>query len=181
MPERIHRVDGEIGSVRLPPVGFDLLTVTISPKLYNKPPRYQLVATRGVLLSILTRYCKDYCVVVELTQDANVHYHAWYVLSDPSQAVYFRIALKKATKRNLGYHCVSKRNPKKSDADQRKDCHEYLIKAIRQTFRALEGMDVVINPIRVIKNEDLESVRTIPCGYRELDVDSMEYNEFNYE
>jgi len=87
--------------VREPPRGSRFLTVTINPRLNAKPPSYQFAVTYNDLVHILNIYARDFCLVTELTLQACVHYHIWFVLRN-NNAQCFMCAKLKAVK-NLGF------------------------------------------------------------------------------
>lgn len=81
--------------VRIPPKGTQFLTVTLSPKIYDKPPKYQFLATINQIIRVLERFCLDYCLVTELTDQGNVHYHAWIHQRNRNNQCRLCVALKK--------------------------------------------------------------------------------------
>lgn len=72
--------DGIIQSMNAPKPNTWFLTVTLKPSIFPKPAAYQFVASINPFIKILEKYCYDYSYVTELTEHANVHYHAWIEL-----------------------------------------------------------------------------------------------------
>lgn len=82
------------------------ITQTIDPKLNSKPAEYQFAATLNLFIKILEKYCSDYQYVTELTEQANVHYHAWVVFRNVNNKFRFINEIKKT--KNLGFCKINK-------------------------------------------------------------------------
>lgn len=107
--EIMVKFDDLIREVREPEEGSLFLTVTLSPKLYKHHPKLQFYKTHGIVADIMDRFCTDYCRITELTEDGNLHYHAWITLKNPNHRVRFLCTFKeKRYQYKLGYAKLNK-------------------------------------------------------------------------
>lgn len=84
-----------IARLRKPNGGY-FITVTLKPLLYIKPASYQFACTINELLKILNNNCYDFGYVTELTDNSNVHYHAWVEFKNINNKHKFINAFKKS-------------------------------------------------------------------------------------
>jgi len=84
-----------------PTAGSWFITQTISPKLNIKPASYQFAVAINPFIKILDRYCYDYQYVTELTDQCNVHFHAWVVFKNDNNKFRFINDIKKT--KELGF------------------------------------------------------------------------------
>lgn len=172
---KILKWQQERSEIRYPPPDFKLLTVTLPPKFYKETPKTQLYMSLFPLKCILARHCIDYSMVVELTQEANVHYHAW-IKSD--KIVYISAAIKKCPQ--LGFLCISREKAGKSVQDQQQDCYNYLTKKVEETFDILgKKRGTVVHNLRLFKPKPQEDLM-ISCGVTEVNTECLD-NTFIFE
>lgn len=100
------RYDYLLEQIRIPPKYSLFLTVTLPKRLNSEFTGYQFNVTYPCIVSILNRYCYDFCLVTEVTEDANVHYHAWIILKKQSDKCFLCAAIKKD--KNLGFYKLDK-------------------------------------------------------------------------
>lgn len=131
-------------AVRIPPLGFEFITQTLSPKLYSLSANKQFSRTVNDIISLLDYMCKDYCLVTELTQDGNVHYHAWILFKDNFKQAYYKDAIKSNFK--FGYVMFSKKNFNKTTLQQQQDSYNYLKKDLVETYKFIRSKNIVLNP-----------------------------------
>jgi len=95
-----------IDNVQKPLINSWFITQTICPKLYTKSAELQFALTLNPFLKILEKYCYNYSYVTELTEHANVHYHAWIELRNDNNKYRLINEIKKT--RNLGFCMINK-------------------------------------------------------------------------
>lgn len=145
-------------SVRLPPIGFKFVTQTLKPALYKHSCATQRSMTVDTMISILEYLCSDYCLIIELTGECNVHYHFWALFKDKSGPNQYYEIVKSVHR--LGYTKISKENYNKSTLNQQVDTHNYMCKDLEETYKIIRGKIVYnkIPPDAVSDNLDTEII-----------------------
>lgn len=129
--------------VKMPPAGFKFITQTLSPRLYKYGIHQQFSMTMNDLVSVLDYLCQDYCIITEVTDDGNVHYHFWVVFRKQFSFPHYKETIKANSK--FGFSMLSKNNYKKTTLQQQNDCFNYMKKDIEKTYGLIRSRSIVTN------------------------------------
>lgn len=151
--------------VRKPPRGSLFLTVTISNKLNNLVPKIQFMKTQPLVRRILDKYMSDYCLTTEVTEQGNVHYHAWIIFRNINHKA--RLCVEFKAKRELGFIKI---NPTPIENVDR--TYNYMIDAnnekvgknLKEAFHLLQRIDIVYNYTPLITNMNYNISDTTPSS-----------------
>lgn len=61
-----------------PVPGSQFITITLPPRAYKHKAAKQHKLVKSTIYNIMRVHCKDFCIIAELTEQANVHYHGWF-------------------------------------------------------------------------------------------------------
>lgn len=154
--------------VRMPTPGFDFITQTLNPKFCSdRLSKQQFENTKFEIMSILDYVCNDYCMVTEITEASNVHYHAWVIFKDSTHKKMYHEIVK--ANRKFGFCKISKKNNNKSTSDQQKDAYNYLLKDIEETYKFVRST--------IIFNKEIQASgtdRRMPLNSQMLDEEIKE-------
>lgn len=89
-----------------PPLpGSQFITITLPPKAYKFKAADQYNRVKSLLKTVMTTHCEKWCLVAELTKQANVHFHGWFTERYEKATMFLLDQLKDA---HLGYTQVNK-------------------------------------------------------------------------
>lgn len=140
----IHKLDQIEKQYDEPDDEFEFITITLLPYLYKRTAQSQFVITYHELVSYLNCFCRDYCMVAEITKDGNVHYHGWVVWERSQSFMTFSDSLKHAN-HYFGFVYKTKLKDGACKDVQRKRMREYMLKDIRTTYRMIRSVKILFN------------------------------------
>lgn len=162
-------------SIRQPPPSFEFVTQTLNPKhCKDTLAKQQFQRTISEMISILEYTAEDYCLISELTETGNVHYHAWVVYTQSGKKQYCEAM--KANGR-FGFYYFSKKNYNKSTKEQQEDTYNYMCKALEETYKFIRQR-FVFNKLYFEKNISIENIYNDGEVNRQIqEIDKIEHDE----
>lgn len=118
--------------VRMPRHDFSFVTITLNPKLFSIPVRKQYDCTVLDVKSILNYVCLDYTLITELTEEGNVHYHAWATFKEKCDKKRFKELFRSNAR--FGFTKISKDRNDVTVLQQQEFVYNYLRKDIGETY-----------------------------------------------
>jgi hypothetical protein len=123
-----------------PKNGSYFVTITLDPKLYKYTSLTQFEMTACEVHNIIDHASLDYGCVAELTDDANVHYHAWIDFRSYSHRIQFINRIKKC--RILGFIKINK-----EPIENVVRVYDYMIKQYKITKQYINSCkDIIMKP-----------------------------------
>lgn len=142
-----------------PVKGSQFITITLPPSAYKFKAAEQHSKIKQILIDTFTAHCDQYCLVAELTQQSNVHYHGWFTEKYERSTLFLLDHLKQ---RYLGIVKVNDRRIMNI-----KRTYDYMTKDMEITKKLVSGI-VISNNYRIpkppnlkIKITDLEQINKL--------------------
>lgn len=148
-------IDKLLKEIRIPEPGFKFITQTLSPKLYKYSAIKQFRFTVNDIISVLDYVGNDYCMVTELTNEGNVHYHFWIVFKEGFTGANYLDIMKYNTR--FGFSKISKENSNKTMLAMKMDTYNYMLKDVYKSYQLIRCSSIVTN-----RNDHAYEVCIIP-------------------
>lgn len=129
-------------------IGDFLLTITLSPDMYNMKVRQQYIKTIDIVIQVLKQYTDKYVIVPELTKKNNIHYHIVFKARASSQFVSESITDTIKGLPKLGNTYI---NPCIVTIQERDRVNNYLLKDYVKTFYLINSIKELSKYITAIK------------------------------
>ncbi len=85
--------------------GSQFITITLPPKAYKFKAKEQFERTKPGIMDTFLTHTNDYCLIAELTEQGNVHYHGWFTERYDRSTLFLLDHLKQ---RHLGFVQINK-------------------------------------------------------------------------
>lgn len=85
--------------------GSQFITITLPPSAYKFKAQEQHTKIKDIIFITMNTHCLNFCMVAELTKQANVHYHGWFTERYANATTFLLDHLKQ---RYLGFTQVNK-------------------------------------------------------------------------
>lgn len=136
-------IDSIIDRIDRPKAPFEFITQTLNPKLNKYPAHKQFSDTFSSLVSVIDEFADDFCVVVEITEKGNVHYHYWIEYSEGNSYAHIADCFKcMYTTFGMNFKTVLKTN--KTFEEQCESVYNYMKKDIKKTYQFTRSKQIVM-------------------------------------
>lgn len=137
--------------------GSQFITITLPPRAYKFNAQKQYDKVKDIVFQIMATHSNQFCLVAELTKQANVHFHGWFTERYENSTVILLDVFKSAP---LGFVKVN---------DERihdvKRTYEYMQKDVAQTLKLIKKI-VISSKLRV---ESVPTPLTASCVAESID------------
>lgn len=132
--------------------GSQFITITLPPQAYKLKARQQYDMCKDTLRVAFSHYTQNYCLVPELTEAANVHFHGWFTEAFDGSTLLLLDQLKGC---GLGFVKINKERIKMIDRT-----YKYMMKSLDITRKVLHTKTLILSSYHkfVIPPEDKPTV-----------------------